>query len=76
MDREDSRPLLDAIRCPTLVLCGRDDPITPPEVHEEMVSAIRGARLVIVEECAHLSTLCQPPQVTSAMQTWLMGLPR
>lgn len=76
MGRIDSRPLLDAIHCPTLVLCGRDDPITPPEVHEEMAGAIRGARHVVVEECAHLSTLGQPLQVTSAMQTWLTGIPR
>ncbi len=74
MDRIDSRPSLDAIDCPTLVLCGRDDMITPLDVHEEMVTAIRGARLAVIEQCAHLSTLGQPPQVTAAMRTWLTDI--
>lgn len=72
--RIDSRPHLGAITCPTLVLCGRDDVITPVEVHEEMVAEIRGARHVVIEQCAHLSTLDQPKQVAAAMQTWLVDI--
>ena len=29
-DRPDSTPLIDAIRCPTLILCGEEDTLTPP----------------------------------------------
>src|SRR5262249_53336810 len=37
--RPDSRPLLSAIHCPTLILCGRQDSLAPPTLHEEMASA-------------------------------------
>jgi pimeloyl-ACP methyl ester carboxylesterase len=74
MGRIDSRPSLPAITCPTLVLCGREDVITPVEVHEEMVAAVRGARLVVIEQCGHLSTLDQPKQVNAALQTWLLDV--
>lgn len=69
--RPDSRPGLDAIHCPTLVLCGRQDERTPVAVHEEMAASIAGARLVVVDDCGHLSTLERPDSVTSAMRSWL-----
>jgi pimeloyl-ACP methyl ester carboxylesterase len=73
--RIDSRPGLSRIACPTLVLCGRDDLITPPEAHRELAEAIPGARLEIIEECGHLSPLDQPEQVTEALQRWLRDAP-
>lgn len=73
--RPDSRPHLPAIACPTLVLCGRLDQLTPVPLHEEMAAAIPGAQLLVLEECAHLSTLEQPPRVAAALQAWLAGLP-
>lgn len=72
--RPDSRPQLPQIRCPTLILCGRGDVITPVAVHEEMAAAIAGSRLHIIESCGHLSPLEQPSQVSAAMQNWLLDL--
>jgi pimeloyl-ACP methyl ester carboxylesterase len=71
MSRPDSRPLLASITCPTLVLCGRQDAITPVELHEEMVTAIPGAHFEVVENCGHLSALEQPEAVTTALRKWL-----
>ena len=51
--RPDSRAGLAAIACPTLLLCGRQDPLAPPALHEEMVAAIPGA--VVVEIAAPLA---------------------
>ena len=72
--RPDSRGDLPAISCPTLVLCGRDDALTPPHLHEELASGIPGARLRQIENCGHLSTLERPEAVTSAMREWLEAL--
>lgn len=69
--RVDSRPHLAAIKCPTLVLCGRDDVVTPVAVHEEMAAAIPGAQLTALEECAHLSAMGQPAEVSAALRRWL-----
>jgi len=74
--RIDSRPFLQHIKCPALVLCGRDDVVTPVELHEEMAAMIPGARLQIIEECAHLSTMGQPAEVSAALRGWLEKVPR
>jgi pimeloyl-ACP methyl ester carboxylesterase len=69
--RPDSRPLLQDIRCPTLVLVGDADQLTPPDRAQEMAAAIPGAELVVVPECGHLSTLERPELVTHALRGWL-----
>ena len=71
--RPDSRPALAAISCPTLVLVGEQDELTPPDRAVEMAHGIRGARLVTVPECGHLSTLERPREVTRAVLDWLRG---
>lgn len=73
MARMDSRESLAAIRCPTLVLCGADDAITPPDRHDEMAALIAGARRVTIPHCGHLSTLERPEAVTAALRQWLAG---
>lgn len=71
MNRVDSRPGLAAIRCPTLVLVGADDVLTPPDRAAEMAAAIPGARQVVVPACGHLSPLEQPQAVTDALVAFL-----
>ena len=46
--RPDSRPGLAAIACPTLVLVGDSDALTPPALAQEIAGGIRGARLVVI----------------------------
>lgn len=74
MSRPDSRPTLAGITCPTLVLCGREDQITPPEMAEEIAAGIKQAELKIIEHCGHLSTLDQPEQVSNLLLDWIKGL--
>lgn len=74
MGRADSRPSLAAITCPTLVICGRDDLVTPPEVAEEIAAGIQQARLCIVDTCGHLSTLDQPEEVAQLLLKWVTEL--
>lgn len=71
MGRIDSRPSLAAIACPTLVLCGRDDQLTPLALHEEIVSLVRGARLDVIDHCGHLSTMERPEAVNAELRQWL-----
>ena len=71
MARRDNRPLLPQIRCPTLVLVGRQDVLTTPELSEEIAAAIPGARLEFIEDSGHLSTLEQPDAVNRALRRWL-----
>jgi pimeloyl-ACP methyl ester carboxylesterase len=71
--RPDSRPTLSAIRCPTLMLVGAEDKGTPPELAREIAAGIAGARLVVVPECGHLSTLERPQAVTKALVEWMQA---
>ena len=71
MGRADSRPGLGAIRCPSLVLCGREDQLTPLALSEEIAGLIPGSRLAIVEECGHLSTMERPWEVSVFLRQWL-----
>ena len=73
MARPDSRPTLASIECRTLVLVGEQDELTPLDRAVEMAHGIRGAQLVTVPECAHLSTLEKPREVTRALLEWLKG---
>lgn len=73
MSRPDNRPLLTAVQVPTLVLCGRDDQLTPPELSKEIAAGIAGARLVLVERCGHVSPLEHPQVVTAALEGWLFA---
>jgi pimeloyl-ACP methyl ester carboxylesterase len=45
--------------------------MTPLSKHEEMAAAIPNARLVVIENCGHLSPLEKPEQVNAEMRAWL-----
>ncbi len=73
MSRPDGHKDLNKIACPTLVLCGRQDALTPLAQHEEMAAAIPSAALVVIEDCGHLSPLERPRAVSAVMRYWLTG---
>ena len=69
--RPDRRPDLAAIKCPTIVVCGRDDAATPLELSQEMVAAIKGSQLVVIEQCGHLITMEKPGETNAILRRWL-----
>lgn len=71
IERPDSRVSLTRITCPTLVLCGRHDVLTPPSLHEDMARRIPGAELVILEESGHLTPIEEPDKVTAELRALL-----
>jgi pimeloyl-ACP methyl ester carboxylesterase len=71
LNRRDSTPVLPTIQCPALILCGRQDTWSVVARHEEMAARIPGSRLVVIEDCGHMSTMERPEAVTAAMREWL-----
>ncbi|MBP9148999.1 MAG: alpha/beta hydrolase [Rhodoferax sp.] len=69
--RPDASDVLAQIVCPTLVLTGRQDLWSPPEQHARIAAAIKGARLLILEHCGHMSTMEQGAEVSSALSELL-----
>jgi pimeloyl-ACP methyl ester carboxylesterase len=72
MNRPDRRAEMAMYDLPTIVVCGRQDALTPIDLHEEMARLIPYARLCLIEECGHLSTLEQSHTVTALMRDWLL----
>jgi pimeloyl-ACP methyl ester carboxylesterase len=73
LGRPDSHADLARVRVPTLVMCGRQDPVTPLAEHEAMAACVPGARLAVIEDCGHLSTIEQPGAVTAELTRWLQA---
>ena len=71
LGRPDSHADLARVRVPTLVMCGRQDPVTPLADHEAMAACVPGSRLTVIEDCGHLSTIEQPRAVTAELNQWL-----
>jgi pimeloyl-ACP methyl ester carboxylesterase len=71
LTRPDSHADLERVRVPTLLVCGREDPVTPVHDHEVMAARVPGARLEIIENCGHLSTIEQPEIVNRVLSNWL-----
>jgi pimeloyl-ACP methyl ester carboxylesterase len=71
MSRQDARPGLAAISCPTVVIVGDGDELTPPVLAQEIAAGIRGSRLVTIPDCGHLSTMERPQAVNQTLVEWL-----
>jgi 3-oxoadipate enol-lactonase len=72
--RPDSRPTLSTITCPTLVIVGREDALTPPSAAQVMRDGIAGARYVEIAEAGHLANVEQPQAFNAALHAFLARL--
>ncbi|MBI2312587.1 MAG: 3-oxoadipate enol-lactonase [Betaproteobacteria bacterium] len=65
---------LKEIRCPTLVMVGKDDPGTPVAMAEAIQREIAGSRLTVIPSASHLCNLEQPEAFNRALMEFLDGL--
>ena len=72
--RADSMPTLREICVPTLVLCGREDVLTPPADAERLQAGIAGSQLEIIPRAGHLSNLEDPAAFDQALAHFLAQL--
>jgi 3-oxoadipate enol-lactonase len=66
-DRPDRREELARVRCPTLVVVGTDDVLTPPAEAAAMTTAITNAVLIELPGCGHLANLEAPAPFAQAL---------
>ena len=62
---------IGSISCPTLVLVGADDAATPVAKSQAIAATIPGARLEVIPDSGHTSTLEQPAVVTRLLREFL-----
>lgn len=71
INRPDGRPDLKTYDLPALVMCGRQDALTPLELHDEMAALIPNAKQVVIEHSGHLPPMEKPDETAAALKTWL-----
>jgi pimeloyl-ACP methyl ester carboxylesterase len=74
LGRPDATPVLSTIRCPAMVLVGRQDTWSSIAGHREIAALIPNATLAVIEHCGHMSPMERPADVTAALSSWFSGL--
>jgi 3-oxoadipate enol-lactonase len=62
---------LKEIKVPALVICGADDPATPPAMARVIQESLPGAKLALIPQAAHLSNVEQPEAFARALAEFL-----
>ena len=62
---------LKELKVATLVICGNDDPATPPAMAREIQQNLPGARLTLIPQAAHLANIEQPEAFNRALAQFL-----
>ena len=61
-ERDETCSMLDQVSVATLILCGKEDVVTPPAQSERMHAEIKNSTLRILEKAGHLSNMEQPDE--------------
>lgn len=69
--RPDAASRMTAINCPTLVLVGDGDRVTPPDRAREIHRAIPHSRFEIIEDCGHCPPLEKPDLINRTLEQWI-----
>ncbi len=64
------------IACPTLIIWGRNDVVTPPDAAEEFHRLIRDSRIVWIDRCGHAPMLEKPEEFSHALKGFADDLDR
>ncbi len=75
ISRADSCPRLKKLTLPLLALCGAEDALCPPLLHEEIAAVAPNATLSIIPGAGHFVLLEAPRQTTDAILAWLDTVP-
>jgi 3-oxoadipate enol-lactonase len=73
-DRPDSTPMLGKIAVPTLVVCGENDAVIPPDESKSLASAIPGAKAAWIAGAGHLPNYERPNEFNEVLRSFLKGL--
>lgn len=71
IQRLDLLDELPRLEMPALVVAGRDDKAATPEIAREIAARLHDARLVILDDAAHLSNVEQPVAFTETVGAFL-----
>lgn len=73
-ERAETCSALNSITVPTLIICGREDAVTPLAQSESMHAAIKGSVLQVIDDAGHVSNLEQPQLFNKYLLDFLTAL--
>jgi 3-oxoadipate enol-lactonase len=73
-ERTETCSTLDKITIPTLIICGREDIVTPLAQSEFLNQSINGSLLRVIENAGHVSNLEQPDEFNKHLHDFLASL--
>ena len=73
-ERSESCSVLESINIPTLIICGREDQVTPLAQSEYMNEHIKGSILHVIDNAGHVSNLEQPEEFNKYLGDFLNDL--
>lgn len=76
LNESDTRDDLKQIAVPTLVVCGKQDRITPPAQSQELAQGIPNACLVLLDDAGHFPMLEVPEAFNAELRRFLDALAR
>lgn len=62
---------LPRLACPVLLLVGREDPIVPVDIMEEVARLVAGSEIAVIEQAAHSAYFEQPEPVNRTVLGFL-----
>ena len=72
LDDFNSEKFLNQIKCPTLVIAAKNDPIFSVEEHEHITKSIKDAKIAIIDDAGHHIMFEQPQALSTLLRYWLM----
>ena len=76
LHRRDQLSIVSRFQGPILIACGSHDRLCSPRVHADLAARFAHARLLVVEQAGHLSSIDQPVALTRGLTDWLDDLNR
>jgi pimeloyl-ACP methyl ester carboxylesterase len=70
--RTDTTGTLSKINIPTLIICGSEDKLTPPEVMKTMADKMQNSKFVLVDDAGHMTPIENPQLVNKSIKDFLV----
>jgi len=74
-DQFDIMKDVEKIRLPTLLVCGREDRLTPAKYSEYLKNKISGSKMEVIEGAGHMVMSENPEALSKGILAFLSGLP-
>jgi len=73
-DSFDIMERVGSIHVPTLIVCGKEDRLTPPKYSETLRENISGSEIVLLDDCGHMPMLEQSGKFNERVSSFVMRL--